>query len=102
MDSTLLAGERRTCKAQGRTMRKPREKEQCDAVRRDEKQPSGFPGLGWVKEHGRADSGFCLRARVLRIRPSYCRPGRRGGGRVGESEAYKHDSDVISQFWVLK
>ena len=101
MDSTLLAG-KRTGKAQERTMRKPREKEKCDAVRRDEKQPSGFPGLGCVKEYGRADSGFCLRASVLRIPPSRCRSGRRGGGRVGESEAYKHDNDVISQFWVLK
>lgn len=97
-----MGGGRRTCKAQERTMRKPRGKERYDAVRRDEKQPPGSPGLGWVKEYGRADSVLCLRASVLGILPSHCKPGRRGGSRDRESEAYKHDSDVISRFWVLK
>ena len=54
------------------------------------------------KEYGRADSVLCLRASVLGILPSHCKPGRRGGSRDRESEAYKHDSDVISRFWVLK
>lgn len=66
------------------------------------KQPSGSPGLGWVKEYGRADSVLCLRASVLGSPSSHCKA-REGGEqqRDGESEAYKHDSDVISRFWVL-
>lgn len=41
----MLGGGRRTCKAQERTLRKPRGKERCDAVRRDE-------AAAWVPRFG--------------------------------------------------